>query len=73
MTTAAAVRAGVETFAEAKHPTGRTVYWSVYKEGATAPRGTDIWAVENGYVSVTPMRVGEHNPALASAVKTWFP
>jgi 5'-nucleotidase len=73
VTTQAAVRAGVETFAEGKRPgTDRTIYWSVYKEGATAPQGSDIWAVNNGYVSITPMHVGEYDEKLAGALKEWF-
>jgi broad specificity polyphosphatase/5'/3'-nucleotidase SurE len=44
----------------------------VYREGVNAPQGTDIWAVENGYVSVTPMKVGEYDSALAETVKQWF-
>ncbi len=73
ITTQAPVRAGVETFAETKRPgTDRTVYWSVYKEGASAPQGTDIWAVNNGYVSVTPMHVGEYDEKLAGTLKDWF-
>jgi 5'-nucleotidase len=73
VTTQAAVRAGVETFAEGKRPgTDRTVYWSVYKEGASAPQGTDIWAVNNGYVSITPMHVGEYDEKLAGTLRAWF-
>jgi 5'-nucleotidase len=73
VTAQAAVRAGVETFAEEKRPgTDRTIYWSVYKEGASAPAGTDIWAVNNGYVSITPMHVGEYDEKLASALEGWF-
>jgi 5'-nucleotidase len=72
ITTQAAIRSGVETFAEIKHPSGRTVYWSVYKEGATAADGTDIAAVENGYVSVTPMRATEYDGDLAARVRSWF-
>lgn len=73
VTAQAAVRAGVETFEEGKRPgTNRTIYWSVYKEGATAPEGTDIWAVNNGYVSITPMHVGEYDEKLASTLKGWF-
>jgi broad specificity polyphosphatase/5'/3'-nucleotidase SurE len=37
-----------------------------------APEGTDIWAVENGYVSVTPMKVGETDPGQIAALKAWF-
>ena len=73
VTSQAAVRAGVESFAEDKRPgTNQTVYWSVYTEGAAAPQGTDIWAVNNGYVSVTPMHVGEYDEKLAVRVRGWF-
>jgi 5'-nucleotidase len=73
VTSQAAVRAGVERFVESKRPgTNQTMYWSVYTEGATAPQGTDIWAVNNGYVSVTPMRVGEYDEKLAVTLKGWF-
>jgi 5'-nucleotidase len=73
ITSQAAVRAGVERFVEGKRPgTNQTVYWSVYTEGAAAPQGTDIWAVNNGYVSVTPMRVGEYDEKLAVTLRGWF-
>jgi 5'-nucleotidase len=73
VTTQALARGGQESFAEAKHPrTGQSIYFNVYKEGATAPRGTDIWAVENGYVSVTPMKLGETDVGFAKDLETWF-
>jgi len=73
VTTQAAVRAGVETFVEGTRPgTTRTIYWSVYREGASAPEGTDIWAVNNGYVSITPMRIGEYDDTLAKTIRGWF-
>jgi 5'-nucleotidase len=73
VTTQAYVRGGVETFPELRHPqTGRLYYWNTYKEGAAGPEGTDVWAVEHGYVSVTPLRVGETDPAQLEALKRWF-
>ena len=63
---------GQEGFAEMKHPSGRVIYWNVYKEGGTAPEGTDIWAVNNGFVSVTPMRLGETDPAQTDNLKAIF-
>lgn len=59
ITTQAMARGGEESFVEQKNPQGRVVYWNVWKEGGTAPEGTDMWAVANGWVSVTPMSVGE--------------
>jgi 5'-nucleotidase len=72
VTTQALTRGGEESFAEMTHPSGRTVYWNVYREGGTAAQGTDIWAVQNGYVSITPMHVGEYDEKLASTMKDWF-
>jgi 5'-nucleotidase len=72
VTTQAMQRGGLESFAEMKHPSGGTIYWNVFDETATAPEGTDIWAVRNGYVSVTPMRLGEHDPSQASALSAIF-
>ena len=73
VTTQAAVRAGTESFAEGKRPgNGRTFYWSVYVEGASAPQDSDIWAVNNGYISVTPMHVGEYDDKLAQTLGSWF-
>ena len=72
ITTQAMQRGGEESFAEMTHPSGRTIYWNVYKEGADAPEGTDIWAVNNGYVSVTPMRLGEADPSQTATLKAIF-
>jgi 5'-nucleotidase len=72
VTTQAMTPGGDESFAEAKHPSGRAIYWNVYTEGGTAPQGTDVWAVANGYVAVTPMRIGETDPRLADSLKGWF-
>jgi len=65
VTTQARSKSGDESFAETKHPgSGRTIYWNVFRESAgNAPEGTDAWAVDNGYVSVTPMRLGEDDPS----------
>ena len=72
VTTQALLRGGNESFAEMKHPSGRTIYWNVYSEGMKAPQGTDIWAVENGYVSVTPMKLGETDASQFEALKSIF-
>jgi 5'-nucleotidase len=63
---------GAESFSESKDQSGRVVYQNVYKEGGGGPNGTDMWAVEQGLVAVTPMTVGEAQPALLDRVKAWF-
>lgn len=73
VTSQALVRGGDERFAETTEPrSGKPVYWNVYKEGAEAPEGTDVWAVEHGYVSVTPLKVGETDAAFTSQLQGWF-
>jgi 5'-nucleotidase len=73
ITTQAARAGGEESFAELKDPrNGRTIYWNVYKEGANAPRGTDIWAVQNGFVSVTPMKINETDPSQMDNLRAIF-
>jgi 5'-nucleotidase len=61
MTVQGTVRGGDQRFAEMQAPGGRTVYWSVFDDATNAPQSedTDIWAIEHGYTSVTPMRLGE--------------
>ena len=73
VTTQAQMKAGTESFAAMKHPQGRVVYWNVFEEkGASAPQGTDVWAVENGYVSVTPMKLSEYDPSQVDRLKGIF-
>lgn len=63
---------GHESFSESKDQAGRTVYQNLYKEGGGGPVGTDMWAVDQGLVAVTPMKVGESDPTLQERVKAWF-
>jgi 5'-nucleotidase len=41
----------------AKDPMGRKIYWSTVIPLEPAEEGTDRWAVENGKVSITPLRL----------------
>jgi len=40
-----------------KDPMGRTHYWFTVVPLASAEEGTDRWAIERGYVSMTPLRL----------------
>jgi len=72
ITTQAMQQGGTESFVETKHPSGRSIYWNQFEEGGTGPQGTDIWAVSNGYVSVTPMKIGEADPSQMDALRAIF-
>jgi 5'-nucleotidase len=74
ITTQAMARGGEEQFVEQRNPQGRVVYWNVWKEGGTAPEGTDMWAVANGWVSVTPISVNQTDvtPSTVANLKSIF-
>jgi 5'-nucleotidase len=72
ITTQALQQGGKESFVETKHPSGRSIYWNQFEEGGTGPQGTDMWAVSNGYVSVTPMKIGETDPSQMDALRAIF-
>lgn len=72
ITSQAMVPGGDESFAEMKHPSGRTLYWNVYREGGPGAEGTDMRAVSEGYISVTPMKAGEFDARLQEQLKGWF-
>lgn len=61
---------GVERFVEQRTPAGRRFFWSVYQDPRGDPEGTDVWAVEQGYAAVTPLRVGEFD---AATFEAWRP
>lgn len=54
---------GRERFEEQKTPYGRRFFWSVWEEPTGDAEGTDVWAVEQGYVAVVPLRAGEFDEA----------
>ena len=56
-------QSGAERFEEQRSPRGRRYFWSIWQEPTGGPAGTDVRAVEQGYVAVTPMRVGEFDAA----------
>ena len=50
---------GVERFEEQRSPRGRRYFWSVWNEPTGDVESTDVWALEHGYVAVTPLRATE--------------
>jgi 5'-nucleotidase len=71
VTTQGTATGGDESFDVRVHPTSkRTYYWNVFIEGGKDVEGTDTWAVENGYVAVTPLKVGEFDQASFDKLKT---
>ena len=63
MMTRQSAQSGAERFEEQKSPTGRRFFWSLWQEPTGNPEGTDVWAVEHGYVAITPLHAGEFDQA----------
>lgn len=67
-TTRQSALSGEERFEEQTSPSGRRLFWSIWKEPTGDADGTDVWATEHGYVAITPLRVGEFD---AKTYDTW--
>jgi hypothetical protein len=55
---------------EGKDPMGRKHYWFTVVPFTETEEGTDLWAIERGYVSITPLRLdltNENELALMNA------
>jgi 5'/3'-nucleotidase len=52
-------QSGEERFDEQRSPTGRRLFWSIWKEPTGDVEGTDVWATEHGYAAITPLRATE--------------
>lgn len=54
-------------------PRGETVYWiGAAGPAADAGEGTDFYAVEHGWVSVTPLQIDLTHPAQLADVRAWI-
>lgn len=54
-------------------PRGRPYYWigGARPAGDTKRTGTDIWAVANGYVSITPVHLDMTNTDMLATLRDW--
>jgi 5'-nucleotidase len=53
------LQTGKERYEEQKTPSGRRYFWSIWNEPTGDVEGTDVWAVEHGYVAVVPLKATE--------------
>ena len=65
-------QSGEERFEEQRSPTGRRMFWSIWKEPTGDVEGTDVWAAEHGYASVTPLRANEFDAKTYDAGRTAY-
>ncbi len=64
------IMAGVD---KRKHPRGGNYYWMTYGAGKSDPKaGTDLRAVYDGYISVTPIHVDQTHHKTVAGLSTLF-
>jgi 5'-nucleotidase len=58
---------------ERRDPAGKSYYWigGDPPGGVVEEEGTDVWAVERGYVSITPVHLDMTSHAMIAHLKTW--
>lgn len=61
---------GKEGYVEHQSPRSRRYFWTTYEDPTGDVEGSDVWAVEHGYVAISPLKVGELDTRTAEAWKT---
>jgi len=56
-----------------KDPMGRAHFWFLVKKLEEPEEGTDRWAVERGYISMTPLRLDLTDEAQLAMAKAQMP
>jgi 5'-nucleotidase len=65
-------RVYIDSLTRARDPNGREYFWIGGGQVEwSAPEGTDFHAIENGYVSVTPLHLDLTNHGLLEGVSEW--
>jgi len=57
------LRASNDKFERRASPRGRVYFWSLYEPPTEGDAGTDVWAFERGFVTITPMTLDPTSPA----------
>ncbi len=64
-------RPSLESYEGKTNAEAQIIFWPLYKElGAGDPKA-DIWALRNGYISVTPMSIAQTDEADLNGLKNW--
>lgn len=71
VTTQGTAYGGDATYAVREHPQSkRTYYWDTFLEGGKDVPGTDTMEMQAGYVTITPLKVGEFDQPMFDTLKT---
>jgi 5'-nucleotidase len=66
-----AMTAGVNTYDRRVNPRNETYFWNVWTEPTSDDRDTDVGAVRNGYIAVTPLRIEVNDAGARRELEGW--
>jgi 5'-nucleotidase len=55
------LRAPIEFYEKRVNPSGQVYYWNSYKHHEPGTDKTDVWALRNGYITITPLSIDQTN------------
>ena len=64
-------RPSLERYEGKTNAEGQVTFWPLYKELGAGDINADIWALRNGYISVTPMIIDQTDGADLNGLKNW--
>jgi 5'-nucleotidase len=64
-------RKTIEFYAKKKDPSGKVYFERSFKRLDPAGEKTDIWAVRNGYISITPLQFDQTDDAALKSLEAW--
>jgi 5'-nucleotidase len=65
------LRSTLQFFEKKVDPAGAVSYWPSYKHLPPGKEETDIWAVRNGWISITPFQIDQTAGALIKPFESW--
>lgn len=65
------VQPSLEYYERRTSPEGKIYFWPFYRDLVRAPEMTDVWALANGYISITPIQFDQTDYQEIKTFKTW--
>jgi 5'/3'-nucleotidase len=65
------LKAGENQYDRRLTPTGRLYFWNLWTEPVDPGSATDVGAITEGYVAVTPLRIDANDEAARKAIEAW--
>jgi 5'-nucleotidase len=65
------LRAGVDRYERRENPRHEVYYWNLWTEPVDPDPQTDVGAIRQGFVAVTPLRIDVNDKGAIAAVEAW--